>query len=114
MSDTVRIELDRKQAEQWLKHRHSGIEFAINDKIRAALDATQPDSSVAEQDWLTDDLSTYETQRYLPESVLEDLQNFCEEEKPHEGLPNETDEGALAAYESVIARIEALTERGER
>lgn len=39
------------------------------------------------------------------EGALRELLRFCEDEKPHEGLANETDEGALAAYESVIAHI---------
>jgi len=45
MTDTVTITLDRKQAKQWLEHRHSGIEFAINDAVRAALDTTSPEQS---------------------------------------------------------------------
>lgn len=34
---TITVTLTEKQARQWLEHRHSGIEFAINDAIRAAL-----------------------------------------------------------------------------
>jgi hypothetical protein len=41
----ITIALTRRQAEQWLKHRHSGIEFAINDKIRAALSQASPAES---------------------------------------------------------------------
>lgn len=39
--ETIAVELSRKQARQWLEHRHSGIEFAINDAIRAALESPQ-------------------------------------------------------------------------